>query len=237
MYRWGVPDWHTEFETPCGFIGGCAPGTATKSPPLAPYWDINHPRLVEDKWGELVVKGEPDGRPVAVKLTGHAHRYGRWEVRVFGHQIQTTSPYRLIVDLVPARKAAYHCGAQNITMADYVMGADTTNMSIRTLPDREFTYSAHVNAGPWDWNTYAVEMTKTHISWFVDDKVVMTERRPAARSGALYTLRLRLLGDGATDSTPPKMQLDWTRHFDLHRKNQHSIAAPQSQAGTFTGGC
>jgi len=122
-------------------------------------------------------------------------------------------------------------------MADYVMGSHRTRMSIRTLPDRQFSYSMRPNTGPWDWNTYGVEITRTHISWFADDKVVMTERRPAALSGTLYTLRLRLVGNGATDTTPPKMQLDWSRYFTMDRPNTQSIVAPKAHVGTYGGGC
>lgn len=237
-YHWGNPDWQDEFETPCGFMpGGCAPGEATKSPPLSKDWDVNARNLVEDKWGQIVMRGQSDGGTVSATLTGHPHRYGRWEVRLFTHQIQTFSPYRYRVELIPANAAAYHCGAQNITVADYVQGAKRTHMSIRTLPNRQFSYSKRPNLGSWDWNTYAVEITKTHISWFVDDHVVMTERRPAALSGVAYTLRLQLMGNGHKDSTPAKMQLDWTRHFSMARPNTSSIKAHQAHVGTYRGSC
>jgi hypothetical protein len=65
----------------------------------------------------------------------------------------------------------------------------------------------------------------------------MTERRPAALSGVAYTLRLQLMGNGRKDSTPPKMQLDWTRHFSMARKNTASIKAPQAHVGTYRGAC
>jgi hypothetical protein len=238
IYHWGNPDWQDEFETPCGFMpGGCAPGEATKSPPLSKDWNVNAPNLVEDKWGQIVMRGQADGSAVTARLTGHPHRYGRWEVRLFTHQIKTFSAYRYLVELVPANTAAYHCGAQNITVANYVQGAKRTTMSIRTLPNRQFTFSKRPNLGPWDWNTYAVEITKSHISWFVDDHVVMTERRPAALSGVAYTLRLQLVGNGHKDSTPPKMQLDWTRHFSLARPNSESIRAPQAHVSTYRGSC
>jgi len=236
VYHWGVPLWHDEYETPCGFLPKCPPD-ATKSPPLSPDWAITDRNLVLDKWGELVIVGRPDGQEVSATLTGHPHSYGRWEVRVFAHQIKTPSHYRVVAELIPAKTAAYHCGAQNITMADYVMGSHRTRMSIRTLPDRQFSYSMRPNTGPWDWNTYGVEITRTHISWFADDKVVMTERRPAALSGTLYTLRLRLVGNGATDTTPPKMQLDWSRYFTMDRPNTQSIVAPKAHVGTYGGGC
>jgi len=226
LFHWGAPRWDDESETP-----------TTKSPPMSPDWAINARSLVKNRWGQMLITGRPDGREVRVTLTGHPHRYGRWEVKVFTHQIKSSSPYRIFAELIPAGSQAYRCGAKNITLADHVMGTHRTRMSIRTLPNRQFSYSARPYLGPWDFNTYGVEITKTHISWFMDDRVVMTERRPAALAGTLYTLRLRLVGNGATDVTPPRMQLDWSRYFTLQRPNTRSIAAPQAHLGTYSGAC
>ena len=40
-----------------------------------------------------------------------------------------------------------------------------------------------MNLGNDRWHTFAVEVTKSHISWFVDAHVINTERRAEALSG------------------------------------------------------
>ena len=42
------------------------------------------------------------------------------------------------------------------------------------------------------FHTYAIEVTRSHISWFVDTKVIRTEKRSQARTGAAYNMRFRL---------------------------------------------
>ncbi len=76
---------------------------------------------------------------------------------------------------------------------------------MRTLPDRSYTATEPVLAGdtavPTDdrWHTYAVELRRQRISWFVDAHLVRTETRPEAISGVAMTVRFAMVGvAGAT---------------------------------------
>ena len=66
------------------------------------------------------------------------------------------------------------------------------------------------------------------MSWFVDTHVVMTERRPAALTGATYAARFRLVGTPGAQMNPGRMQMDWVRYYSLARPNARSIEAPQA---------
>ena len=44
-------------------------------------------------------------------------------------------------------------------------------MAIRTLPDNQFTYGKRLDLRPGPFHTYAVEVTQSHVSWFVDTHV------------------------------------------------------------------
>ena len=118
------------------------------------------------------INGTAAGGDVVATLTGHARRYGRWETRVRAEQYSSGhTPYRVIAELVPTR-GGYHCGARNIVLETYKLGTRRANMAVRTLPNNQFTYGKRLNLKPGPFHTYAVEVTKSHVSWFVDAHVV-----------------------------------------------------------------
>ncbi len=220
VYRWGLSQWHD------GFVEA-----------LTDAWAVNLPGQVDDQHGMLTMNGGPDGRSVVVTLTGHGRRYGRWETRVRAEQYGTgRTPYRVVAELVPTRGSRYHCGAQSVVLADYLLGTGRAHTFLRTLPDRQFRYGHRLDLRPGVFHTYAVEVTGTHISWFVDAHVVMTERRAAARTGLRYKLRFRLVGDGAP-ANPGRMQMDWVRYYTLDRPNAQPIDAPRAHRRTYAGAC
>ena len=110
-------------------------------------------------------------------------------------------------------------------------------MHIRNLPDAEFSAGKGLALGPGRFHTYAVEVTRTHISWFVDTHVLMTERRDAALSGARFKVRFRLVGAPGARMNPARMQMDWVRYYTLDRANAKSIAAPRATRGIYAGAC
>ena len=65
----------------------------------------------------------------------------------------------------------------------------------------------------------------------------MTERRSSARTGAIYALRLRLVGTVVDRMNPGRMQMDWVRYYSLARPDAKSIAAPQDRLETFADAC
>jgi hypothetical protein len=221
VFRWGVSQWHD------GFVER-----------LGKPWVVNRPKHVDDQHGMLTLNGLADGKDVTATLTGHAHRYGRWETRVRAHQDGTgAAPFQVVAERIPVGPHAYHCGAQNIQLAGYRLGTRTAHLAIRTLPSTQFTAGLRRDLGPGRFHTYAVEVTPTHVSWFVDTRVIRTERNKDALSGARYTVRYRLVGDQGARTNPGRMQMDWVRYYTLDRPNARSIKAPAAHRGTYKAAC
>lgn len=220
VYRWGDSQWHDGFTEP-----------------LTSAWHVNRPRLVRNQHGMLTINGASSG-DVSATYTGHARRYGRWETRIRSKQYSTGhTPYRVVAELIPAGSRPKHCGADSITLASYKLGTNRAHMFIRTLPDNEFSAGKRLALTNESFHTYAVEVTKNHISWFVDTHVIMTERRTAALSGQLYSVRFRLAAVKGAEMNPGRMQMDWLRYYTLDRPNAKSIDAPQARRGTYAGAC
>ena len=220
VFRWGNAQWADDFIGPVK--GG--------------MWSLNRPGQVNNQHGMLTINGTADGGDVVATVTGRARQYGRWETRVRAEQYgRGNRPYRVVAELVPTGED--HCGARSIVLEDYALGTSRARMAIRNLPDREFTAGRTLDLRPGPFHTYAVEVTSTHVSWFVDTRVVMTERRDAARSGATYAFRFRLADQAGARMNPGRMQMDWLRYYSLARDNARSIAAPQARAGTYAGAC
>ena len=220
IFRWGDAQWFDDFVSP-----------------VKPMWAVDQPGLVRDQHGMLTLNATGTSGTVSARLTGHDRRYGRWEARVRAEQYTADgTPYHVVWELVPT--SGYRCGARSIVLADYALGTSTTNMYLRTAPSTEFRASrSGLTLGPGPFHTYAVEVAPDHVSWFVDTRVVMTERRPGARTGATYAARFRLVGTPGAVMNPGRMQMDWVRYYSLARANARSIEAPQADLGTYAGAC
>ena len=219
VFRWGNAQWADDF------IG-----------PVKGMWAQNRPGQVNNQHGMLTINGSAGGGDVVATVAGHARQYGRWETRVRAEQYtRSHTPYRVVAELVPV--GDHRCGARSIVLSDYALGSSRTRMAVRNLPNAEFTASKRLNLRPGPFHTYAVEVTPSHVSWFVDTRVVMTERRDEALSGASYAFRFRLADRPGARMNPGRMQMDWLRYYSLARPNAKSIAAPSASRGTYPAAC
>lgn len=221
VFRWGAPAWGDEFEL------------AT----LNKRWKSNHPAQMDVRLGMLEIWGDGGSDVVNVWPDDQKAAYGRWEARVRGvDKSATGDEYQLNWELVPTGR--YHCGARSIVLSSYHLGDRAARGAVRTLPDHQFSYSRRISTlGSGNWHTYAIEVTRTHISWFVDTKVVRTERRPAALSGVTFRPRFRVVGVPGATMKKSAMQMDWVRYYTLKRPNAQSIAAPRMTRGTYPDAC
>lgn len=219
IYRWGHASEHDEFH-------GARSGR----------WQVNKPALIRNQHGMLTLNGAERSGTLSARLSAAGHRYGRWEARVRARQYSTRhTPYRVVWELAP--RNGEHCGARGIVLSQYTLGHDTARMHLRNLPRTEFTAARQTPLSDQEFHTYAVEVTKHHISWFVDTKVVMTERRRAARTGALYDVRFRLVAPQGARMNPGRMQMDWVRYYTLDRENARSIKAPPASRRVYRDAC
>ena len=221
IFRWGSAQWHDEFVNPLDTT----------------MWRVTRPDLIRNQHGMLTLNATGTSGSVGAVVVGHNRRYGRWEARVRGRQYTTGgTPYHAVWELTPMY-GGYHCAARNVLLSDYALGSDQTTMRLRNLPDQEFTAGKAMPLGDNEFHTYAVEVTPDHVSWFVDTRVVMTERRPAALSAAVFAARFRLVGTPGARMNTGRMQMDWVRYYTLDRPNAQPITAPQSTPGTYAGAC
>lgn len=221
VYRWGNSQWHDGFTEP-----------------VRRAWKVNRPRYVDNQHGMLTLNATAAPHTVSAEYTGHARRYGRWETRVRAMQYSHRhTPYRIVAELIPAGSRAYHCGGRNIELSSYRLGAHRAHFAARNRPDVQFTFAKRRDLGPRIFHTYAVEVTRRHISWFVDAHVVMTERRAAARSGEMFSVRFRMVAVKGHRMNPGRMQMDWIRYYTLARKNARSIDAPHAHRSVYRRAC
>jgi hypothetical protein len=202
-------------------------------------WNVSAPGAgnVQTQHGMLTLNTGRTGS-VSATLKGTGHAAGRWEIRLRSRQYSASAAsYRVRTELVPAAGRPQDCGARDVALESYRLGTDRAHFYIRTLPNQEFASRHGMNLGNDRWHTFAVEVTRTHISWFVDAHVVNTERRSAALSGVPLTVRFAMVGEPGKRMNVSRMQMDWLRYHTMRKPNTRSIAAPAPTAGTYAGAC
>lgn len=219
IFQWGWSAWEDEFE----------------QVPLSDQWAVSDPALIRNQHGMLTLEGTATSGAVAATVATHARRYGRWEARVRSDVRDSGgTPYRVVWELVPGR--GQRCG-DGVTLATYAVGDPTARMDIRTRTGAAFVDAAALDLGQYAWHTYAVEVTRDHISWFIDTEVVMTERRPEALSGRRWRIRFRLVPTDGARMDFTRMQMDWVRYYTMDRPGALPIDAPAAEAAEFATPC
>ena len=219
VFRWGVEDWRQEFER----------GRLRDK-----HWRSSHPRLVGQRYGMITLRAKPHtGRVTATARTQSA-KYGRWEARIRAVELtRGAHHYRFWWELVPS--GGNHC-RKGVVLASYKPGAHRAKGEVRTA-GRQFTFSRKRDLRSRAWHTYAVEVTRNHVSWFVDTRVVRTERRDRALTGVELRPRLRIEAEAGGRMNDSRLQADWVRYYTLKRPNAKSIKAPQMDRKRYRQGC
>jgi hypothetical protein len=200
-------------------------------------WRVVGPGQVRNQNGMLTLNTRDHGTVSATELT-RGHRIGRWEIRLRSRQyVHGHQRYRVMTELVPAGNRERYCGAKNVALESYTPGTRSASHYIRSRPDHQYT--AHKRLGLHDnqWHTFAVEITKRRISWFVDAHVISTERRHDAITGVPFAVKFTMQATAGKTMNQSRMQMDWLRYWTLERPNQKSTRAPRPEAGTYAGAC
>jgi hypothetical protein len=220
IFKWGNAQWDDDF------VG-----------PLKSMWRVNRPSMVRNQHGMLTINATEASGSVVATATGHDRRYGRWEARVRGRQYGTTgTPFTAVWELVPV-SGGYHCGARSVVLGQYPLDGSQVSTHVRNLPSADFRATKALRLSGNTWHTYAVEVTPDHVSWFVDTRVIRTEPRPAALSGAVFAARFRLVASPTARMRQGRMQMDWVRYYTLARKNAQPITAPRLTQGSYADAC
>ena len=220
VFKWGKPKWGDEFE-----VGG-----------LRHDWVQSKEGRVKTQSGMLTVMGTGKQDRITASANSVKARYGRWEARV---RIRETNHdgrrYRAYWELIPTKD--FQCGAKSIVLASYRSQDRRVTGAVRVPEKTQYSYSKRLALHQGWFHTYAIEITKDHISWFVDTKVIHTERREDALRGIEYRPRFRLQGAKGEKHRTTWMQMDWVRHYDLSRPNAKSIKAPRMKKGVYKAPC
>ncbi len=194
--------------------------------PLAPRWKVEGRGNVQNQHGMLTLNTGRRGT-VSATLERPGQPYGRWEIRLRQRQYGSGhTPYRVLTELVPVKDAAEGCGEQNIALNRFRMGGDSVDHYIRTRPDRQSLVTYPRTFGQDQWHTFAIELTPKRISWFVDAKIISSERREEAFSGRNFQVRFTMEAVKGERMNKARMQMDWLRYWSLQAPNERSTKAP-----------
>lgn len=200
-------------------------------------WKVKGPGLVQNQHGMLTLNTAKRGTVSATQVT-KGHAVGRWEVRMRSRTYSRRHhDYRVLVELVPAGKRPEYCGAHNVSIAAYTPNKTMVSHYIRTRPDNRYIARKGLSLRNDQWHTFAVEVTKKRISWFVDAHVISTEKRDDALSGVPFAVRFTMEAEDGKRMNQSRMQMDWLRYWTLRKPNTKSTDAPSPKLGTYKDTC
>jgi hypothetical protein len=181
---------------------------------------------------------------ISTVWTGNPRKQGRWEVRMRTTRLRASrtdlTDYSVRVALVPVRTQDVHCGAQQVTLLDYSPAAPrTAGLSLHALPDLALDTAVTTarTVGDDQWHEFAVEVAPDHVSWFVDARVVATQRTSAAYFSVPLRMQVSLVSTPGAAMQPTRVQLDWARYWTLRKPSKLPVDAPAPSAGTYAGAC
>ena len=220
-FGWGKPIWQDDF------VG-----------PMKSIWKVTGRGVVQTQVGMLTLNTTGRGS-VAARLTEHAARTGRWEIRLRQRRYATKhADFRVLTELVPAGKRDQHCGARNISLNNFELGTGRVRFYARNLPNLTYTsVKRGLDLGADRWHTFAVEVRPHRILWIVDSHVIVRERRAQAISGVPLTVKFTMEAVPGERMNPSRMQMDWLRYYTLQRPNSRSVAAPPATPATYPDAC
>ncbi len=209
IFRWGVEEWRDEFE-----VGG-----------LRSRWTVRPRGTAGQQYGQITLDARARTGTVTALATDPRADRGRWEARIRAKRYDRRTPYTFYWELVPVGR--YRCGGRSIVMAKYQQDDRRVRGGVRVKNEVEFSFRKELDLRSGYFHTFAVEVTRDHVSWFVDRQVVRTERRPAVTQGVMYRPRLRMEAVDGKRMARSRLQADWVRYYDLSRPNARSIHAPR----------
>jgi hypothetical protein len=237
------PSWAREADEPgpihAGNTFGWYPAAARYEfvGSLGDAWKKRGKGVVRTQHGMLTLLSGTSG-DLSATLSGSGHATGRWEIRWRARKYGSGHPnYTIRSELIPAGSRKQYCGARNVALESYTLRHPRAKFYINNLPNLAFRATRGGQYSNNNWHTFAVEVTPSRISWFVDAKVVSTETRPEALSGVPFTVRFKLDAPPNTRMNQARMQMDWLRYWTLAKPNDKSVAAPAPVKGTYRKAC
>lgn len=236
-FNWYPMYWDFAWEHGQSLTGGPTRGTRRRG-----HWVdfVGGAGRVSKQNGQLTLDskrfygaGPGDFGTTRATLHGNAAAVGRWEarMRIRGAYESGGRAYGVLAELVPAKAADYDCGKHNIEIARITPFSRRVQFGVRS-PRYRWSGATTASATPLrSAYAVAVEVSRTHITWFLDGKAVGSVKDRAAVPGMPMTLRLSLEGDGQNEMNQVSLVSDWQRGFPLdtgratvskHRLKRHT---------------
>lgn len=147
-------------------------------------------------------------------------RFGRWEVRLRMKSTETSHRDLLAhIELVPEGTAP-GCHAEGITIAAASPHERGVEIGVRNAAGRSWERTEPGISVNGTSHAVAVEVTRSHISWFLEGELIGTVTDPAAIPDGPMTLRVALQGHDQDQVNRTQAIFDWMRGYSLDRGRQ-----------------
>ncbi|MGN0062620.1 MAG: hypothetical protein ACI379_00140, partial [Nocardioides sp.] len=167
---------------------------------------------------------------------GGSARLGRWETRGSTTQRSTSGrSYRIRYELVPASQAGQRCASSGIVIAETTGPGGDLTYGVRGPRGgswaRTTTLSSTVGA-----SSFAVQVTKRHITWFLNGSPIGTVRDRAMIPRQRMTVRISMLDVDGSPMKSAKSTVDWVRSYTL-KYGKRPTSKKALRKGAAVGGC
>lgn len=179
---------------------------------------------------KLAHLGKGDRGDTMATMTGNAQKYGRWEFRIWQNVFEHDgSDFRFRVELVPMGSPAQACVPNAIRVADMTLGKGSYEVGVRSSrANAEWSYTKTKVPITIGENNFAVEVGKSHITWFFNGRLFATMKGATQITGNLVPRLTMIGGDNEVEHNGSQAATDWVRAWDLSRgeqvKSGHSLA-------------
>ncbi|MEJ7794205.1 MAG: hypothetical protein WKF50_01530 [Nocardioides sp.] len=181
--------------------------------------------------------GPGDFGTTRATLRGLPQKYGRWETRLRIKSDESNArDYRVLVELVPDTLATENCGARNITVAEVVPHGNKVRVGVNAVNKKWRRTVSNVAINNQSL-AFAVEVTKSHITWFMEGQPIATVKSRAAVSDIPLTLRMSMVGNGEEEMNHTSVISDWERGFTLARGTQVTSGQTMKRSGYSAPAC
>lgn len=183
--------------------------------------------------------GRGDHGANSVTLAGNAITYGRWEFRrridVFE---KTGRSYRAKIELVPANAADAACGANTINVATVGFNSRKATLGVTSSNAKKaWTGSKRIPRVGDNPHSWSVEVTRSHITWFLNGRSLATVKNKAAVPGVPLTPRLSLVGKGHQEMQRTRVLYDWQRGWTLNQQARKAQKGSGLKVKNLQNGC
>lgn len=186
---------------------------------------------------KLEHKGRGDLGTTTATMRGNALRTGRWEFRVQGREFERSGkPYRFRLELVPEGSAVTTCVPEGIVVGAFTLGKRGMEVGVRHQAggaqwQRKVT---GVGLGERPMNV-GVEVSKKHVTWFVEGRPVATLKDGRAHLGTPLVPRLSMIGQ-QREMTGSQIDSDWQRAWPMGKGRQVK-SGPGLTRSAYSDGC